>query len=59
MALTYNPSTWEVKTRGSGAQGQPQLPIESEASLGYLRPCLKDKMKKGNKKTGEGFVWRA
>lgn len=33
----YNPST----SRGPGVQGQPWLHREFEASLGYVRVCLK------------------
>jgi hypothetical protein len=41
-----NPSTLEVGTGGSGVQGQPQLHSKLEASLCYMRFCLKE-MKKG------------
>lgn len=34
---------WEVEAEGSGVQGHPQLHSEFEASLGYIRSCLKKK----------------
>lgn len=36
-----DPSTWEVKARGSEVQHQPWLHIDFEASLSYIRTCLK------------------
>ena len=38
------PSTWEAEEKGSGVQGYPQLCIELEANLSYMRPCFKDKI---------------
>jgi hypothetical protein len=35
------PSTWEVEAGGSEVRGYPQLHSEFEASLGYIRACLK------------------
>ncbi|EGW09343.1 hypothetical protein I79_012466 [Cricetulus griseus] len=32
-----NPSTWEVKAKGWGAPGFPQLHIQFKTSLGYRR----------------------
>jgi hypothetical protein len=43
----YNPCTQEGERE---APGQPQLHSEFEASLGYKRPCLKEKYKEQNKK---------
>lgn len=37
------PSTWEVETSTSEVQGHPPLHSEAEASLGYMRPGLKDR----------------
>ena len=34
-----NPSFWEAV--GLGIKGHPQLPIEFEASMSYVRSCLK------------------
>lgn len=42
----YNP--WEVEAGGSrSVQGYPQLPSESEVSLGFMRPCLKENLSTG------------
>lgn len=52
----YNPQTWEVKAGRLGIQGQPQLPEDFEASLGF---CFKGtlathkKKKKGEKEWEE------
>lgn len=37
----YNPSTSEMEVGGPGVQGQPWLHRQFEASLGYVRFCLK------------------
>lgn len=42
-------STWKVEAEGSGVQCQLQLYGESEASLGYTRPCLNKQTKPSNK----------
>lgn len=39
---TYNPTTWWVNTGGSGVQGHCWLFIKFEASLDYVRFCLKN-----------------
>lgn len=39
---TCNPR-WEVETELSGIQGHPLICSESEASLAYMRPCLKNR----------------
>lgn len=36
-----HPNPWEVKTGGPEGQSHPRLGNEFEASLGYLRPCLR------------------
>ena len=41
MVHICHPSTWEMEAGGSGVQGHPWLHSEFEASLGYMRPCLK------------------
>lgn len=41
MVLACNPSTWEVDTGRADVQGQPQVHSEFEASLIYMKPCLK------------------
>ena len=46
---TSNPSTREMGSRGWRVQDQPWLSNVFEASLGYMRPCLK----KRNKQVGE------
>lgn len=38
---TYNSCGREVETRGSGVQREPLLHREFEATLGYIKPCLK------------------
>lgn len=35
-----NTSCWETVTGEPGIQGHPWVWNESEASLGYMRPCL-------------------
>lgn len=42
----YNSSTQRLGAERSGFQGQNQLQIKFEASLGYLRSYLKDVRKK-------------
>lgn len=39
MVQAYNPGSWELEAMGSGVQGYPRL---FEASLNYIRPCLKN-----------------
>lgn len=41
IAQVDDPCTWERETEGSGVSGHPQLLIQCEVSLGFLRPCLK------------------
>lgn len=43
VVKTYNLSTQEVEMEmgGSKVQGHPQLCIEFDASVGYMRPCLR------------------
>jgi hypothetical protein len=36
---TCNISTWDVETRGSGVQGQPQVYNKFEDYLAYMRLC--------------------
>lgn len=43
-AQACNPSSWQAEAGWSGVQDHLSY-IESEASLGYLKPCLKDKQK--------------
>lgn len=40
-----NPSTQEVEARGPEVQGPPRPRSESEARLGYMRPCLRKYIK--------------
>lgn len=42
---TYNPITLDVKAGGSEVQRHTWLHKEFEASLGFMRPCLKDNQK--------------
>lgn len=35
-----NLSTWEVEPEGSEVQDHPQIRIESDTNLDYMRPCL-------------------
>lgn len=42
---TRDPGIQEAETEGSGLQDPSQLHIEFEASLGYIIPCLKKKIK--------------
>lgn len=37
----FNPSLWEVETKGSAVQGHPQPHKEFRASLDYMKPYLK------------------
>lgn len=39
---TYNPSTGVVEAGRSEVPGHPQLHSETETSLDYMQPCLKD-----------------
>lgn len=41
VVLVCNLSTWELVAKGLRAQVYPQLHTEFEASLGYIRSCLK------------------
>ena len=41
VAQTCHLSTWEVKEKGLGIQSSSLIHNEFEASLGYIRPCLK------------------
>lgn len=41
VARICNPRTWEVERRGSEFQGHSQLHRKSEATMGYMRPCVK------------------
>lgn len=41
VAPAGKPSTWEVKAERTIIQDLPLLHGELEASLGYLRPCLR------------------
>jgi hypothetical protein len=43
VVYTCHSRPWEVKVRKSGVQGHPQLHRVLEASLCYMRPCLKQK----------------
>lgn len=45
MVPAWGPSAEEVEVRRAGVQGHPQLHREFEASLGYIRLCLKDRIK--------------
>lgn len=38
--------TWEVEAGGLGVQGYPWLCSNFAASLGYIRPCLKQRESK-------------
>ena len=42
---TYNPSSWEVGTRGAEDQGHSWLHSRFDAGLGCMRPCLKKETK--------------
>lgn len=33
VAQACDPSTWDAETKGSGVQGQPQLPVRSKRSV--------------------------
>lgn len=41
MVLAYHLSIWEVEAGESEVKGHPQLHMESEASWGHIRACLK------------------
>lgn len=41
MVHGCDPNTWEVEVGASAVQGRPQLSIEFQASLGFVRSCLK------------------
>lgn len=41
----YNPDTWEVEAEGSGIQGQSRLHKDLKVTLGYMRPCLQNRIK--------------
>ena len=43
VASVYDPSTWDLETGRSEAQGNPQLRGEFQASLGYTGPSLNKK----------------
>lgn len=43
VAYTYDPSTWKVKLRESGVQVYPKLDSICEASLSFMKPCLKER----------------
>lgn len=60
---TCNASTWKVEAGKANVQGCPQLHNELEASLGYMRSCLKKPesdfyslSRRGSGKSGQG--WR-
>lgn len=40
MVQSSNSGTWKEEARGLGVQGHP-LPGELDASLGYVKDCLK------------------
>lgn len=44
-----------VEAEGSGVQGYPQLHSKLEASLGYMRTCLKKRTHETNNATGRGL----
>lgn len=46
MVQAFEASAWEVVE----ARDRPQLHSEIEASLGYMRPCLKNKSKESTDK---------
>lgn len=45
VAHTWPPSTLEMEAGPMDVQGQPQLQKELGVSLGYMRPCVKKKLK--------------
>lgn len=47
-----NPNTWEMRAKESEIQGQTQLHVKSEASLGYMR--VPQKRKGEEERKGEG-----
>lgn len=47
-------STWKAKTEGWEVQGQPQIHIEFQTGLGYIKSCLK---KQGGNISGERGWW--
>ena len=42
-ALACDPNISEVEGRGPGVQGHSWLHSEFQASLGYMKPCLKNR----------------
>lgn len=56
MAPACNPRVSKVDRGASGGQGHIQLYSEFEASLGYMRPCLKTEKPQTNKRTNSNQV---
>jgi hypothetical protein len=54
VAHTCNPSTWDEQVEGLEVQGHPQMHIEFEDSLQYLRPCLNEEGGGGGGRGEEG-----
>lgn len=50
VVFTYGPSTWRVEVGGWGARGQSQIHDLFEASLCYMRLCIKKGRKKKERK---------
>lgn len=45
VASDLNPSSLEVEGTGSRIQGHPQSHSKFKASLNYMRPCLRKRVK--------------
>ena len=55
VADSWNSKTWKEETERSRVQGHPQLQIEFEVSLSYMRLSKKNKVKQTNKQTNKPF----